>query len=126
MKKLFAVILALALLCGCSQTEIPEENNSSKIEESSGSSSLPEAEKEKGCFENFYDFSGDKINYSENVTEFSLNYTLGWNLRTEGYVKIEDREEKHFGFSQSSASTTYSVTSDLFEETSAFCTDATY
>lgn len=124
MKKFFVIVLALFLLCGCSQTDALEEVVPSESEASSESSSV--TEEEKGRFENFFDFSGEKISYVENVTEFTLDYTLGWNLRTEGYVKIENQEEARFGFTQGTAATKYSVTNDLFPVTSAFCTEAEY
>lgn len=60
MKNLFAVILALFLLCGCSQTEIPEENSSLQSGEPSENSSIPEQPADENVWTTLRDFSGKK------------------------------------------------------------------
>lgn len=129
MKNLFAVILALFLLCGCSQTEIPEENGSLQSEESSGSSSLPEQPVDENVWTTLRDFSGEKIDYENRVFQFSLDYVYAWNLCSDEYIKFEDpymtgKEQSLFGYQIQNIRTVYEIPYSINDF--AACVDAGY
>ncbi len=95
-KLVFSVAFVVLILCSCSQEET---HNTSIFEDLSSSETSVESP-----WETVTDFSGEKINYNDDVISFEVDYAICWNLLSEDYVKL-DSNNKWLGYNVSASST---------------------
>lgn len=89
-KTIFLFIIITAVLCSCCTAKTPPEKEESDnlITENGSAPSV---------WNTVTDLNGDKINYTDDISSFTVNYALCWDPYSDGYKKMDSSKE-WFGY----------------------------